>query len=59
MPTGQVSGVPSSVIASVSTFADAQRTVDYLTSYGMDAASLDIVGSRIAIRQNRRCMKEG
>jgi hypothetical protein len=45
MPTGQASGVPSSVIAAMSSFADAQRTVDYLRSYGMDARSLEIVGA--------------
>jgi hypothetical protein len=45
MPTGQASGVPDSVIASVRSFADAQRTVDHLRSYGMDAAGLDIVGA--------------
>jgi hypothetical protein len=45
MPTGQASGVPDSVIASVRSFADAQRTVDHLRSYGMDAASLEIVGA--------------
>ncbi|GAA1570529.1 MULTISPECIES: hypothetical protein [Kribbella] len=52
MPTGQASGVPSSVIASVSSFADARRTAEYLRSYGMDAASLDIVGA--GLRQATR-----
>jgi hypothetical protein len=57
MPTGQVSesdwdsssrpGIPSSVIASVSRFEDAQRTVGYLRSYGMDAASLEVVGAEL------------
>jgi hypothetical protein len=33
------------VIASVSSFENAQRTVGYLRSYGMDAASLEVVGA--------------
>jgi hypothetical protein len=45
MPTGQSSVVPSSVIASVSSFENAQRTVGYLRSYGMDATSLEVVGA--------------
>jgi len=62
MRTGQVSlsngdsssrpGVPSSVIASVSSFDDAQRTVGYLRSYGTDAAGLEVVGAEL--RQARR-----
>ncbi|MEU4608728.1 general stress protein [Kribbella sp. NPDC023972] len=51
MRPDQVSVVPSSVIASVSTFEDAQRTVDYLRSYGMDAGSLDIVGADLRLAQ--------
>ncbi|MEU4195827.1 hypothetical protein AB0E69_28255 [Kribbella sp. NPDC026611] len=45
MRTGQGPVVPSSVIASASSFDDAQRTVGYLRSYGMDAASLEVVGA--------------
>jgi len=44
--------VPSSVIASLSTYEDAQRTVDYLHSYGMEAGSLEIVGT--GLRQTWR-----
>jgi hypothetical protein len=51
MPTGQVP-VPSSVIASVSSFDDARATVVYLRSYGMDAASLEVVGAEL--RQSER-----
>jgi hypothetical protein len=49
MRPDQVSVVPSSVIASVSTFDHAQRTVDHLRSYGMDAGSLDIVGADLRL----------
>jgi hypothetical protein len=56
MPTGQVSGVPSSVIASVSRFEDAQRTAEYLRSYGMNAASLDIVGAGLRQVSRRRAV---
>lgn len=52
MRTGQGPGVPSSVIATVSTYEDAQRTVDYLRSYGMDAAGLEVVGA--GLRQATR-----
>ena len=52
MQTGQVPVVPSSVIASVSNLEDAHRTVGYLRSYGMDAASLEVVGAEL--RQARR-----
>ncbi len=52
MPTGQASGVPSSVIAAVSRYEDAQRTAEYLRSYGMDARSLEIVGA--GLRQTSR-----
>ena len=52
MRPGQVSVVPSSVIATVSSFEDAQRAVGYLRSYGMDAASLEVVGAEL--RQTRR-----
>jgi hypothetical protein len=52
MPTGQTSGVPSSVIATVSRYDDAQRTVEYLRSYGMDAARLEVVGA--GLRQASR-----
>ncbi|MFG1816705.1 general stress protein [Kribbella sp. NPDC049174] len=52
MRPDQVSVVPSSVIASVSSIENAQRTVDYLRSYGMDAGSLSIVGADL--RQARR-----
>jgi hypothetical protein len=52
MRTGQGPGVPSSVIVSVSSFDDAQRTVRYLRSYGMDAASLEGVGA--GLRQASR-----
>ena len=56
MPTGQASGVPSGVIATVSRFDDAQRTVEYLRSYGMDAASLDIVGAGLRQASRRRAI---
>jgi len=52
MRPDQAPVVPSSVIASVSTFEDAQRTVDYLRSYGMDAESLDIVGADLRLARN-------
>jgi hypothetical protein len=54
MPTGQASGVPSSVIASMSRFDDAQRTVEYLRSYGMQAGSLEIVGAGLRQATRRR-----
>ncbi len=54
MPTGQASGVPSSVIAAVSRFDDAQRTVEYLRSYGMNAANLEIVGAGLRQATRRR-----
>lgn len=54
MPTGQASGVPSSVIATVSRYDDAQRTVGYLRSYGMDARSLEIVGAGLRQATRRR-----
>jgi len=54
MPTGQASGVPNSVIASVSRFDDAQRTVEYLRSYGMTAANLEIVGAGLRQATRRR-----
>ena len=47
MRTGQAPVVPSSVIASVSSFEDAQWTVGYLRSYGMDARSLEVVGAEL------------
>lgn len=52
MRPDQVSVVPSSVVASVSTFEDAQQTVSYLRSYGMEPGSLEVVGSDL--RQARR-----
>jgi hypothetical protein len=52
MQTGQGPVVPSGVIASMSSYEDAQRTVTYLRSYGMDAASLDVVGA--GLRQASR-----
>lgn len=52
MRTGQGPVVPSSVIVSVSSFDDAQRTIGYLRSYGMDAASLEVVGA--GLRQASR-----
>ncbi|GAA2807493.1 hypothetical protein GCM10010522_26620 [Kribbella solani] len=54
MPTGQASGVPSSVIAAVNSYPDAERTVEYLRSYGMDATSLDIVGAGLRQASRRR-----
>ncbi|HEY3558046.1 MAG TPA: general stress protein [Kribbella sp.] len=54
MPTGQASGVPSSVIAATSRYDDAQRTVEYLRSYGMDAANLEIVGAGLRQASRRR-----
>ncbi|TDW83521.1 general stress protein [Kribbella sp. VKM Ac-2566] len=56
MPTGQASGVPSSVIASVSNFGDAQRTVEYLRSYGMDAARLEVVGAGLRQASRQRAV---
>ncbi|MGW7684699.1 general stress protein [Kribbella sp. NPDC054772] len=56
MPTGQASGVPSNVIASVSRYKDAQRTVDYLRSYGMDATSLEVVGAGLRQASRRRAV---
>jgi hypothetical protein len=41
--------VPNGVIASANTFEDAQRTVEYLRSYGMDAGSLGIVGADLRL----------
>lgn len=49
MRPDQAPMVPSSVIASASTFEGAQRTVDYLRSYGMDAGSLGIVGADLRL----------
>ncbi|MFF0342176.1 general stress protein [Kribbella sp. NPDC004875] len=54
MPTGQASGVPNSVIAAVSRYDDAQRTVDYLRSFGMDARSLEVVGAGLRQVSRRR-----
>jgi len=56
MPTGQPSVVPSSVIASVSSYEDAQRTVGYLRSYGMDAASLEVVGAGLRRAERQRAI---
>jgi hypothetical protein len=56
MRPDQVSVVPSSVIASVSTFEDAQRTVDYLRSYGMDPGSLDIVGADLRLARKSQAV---
>lgn len=66
MPSGQMSasngdsssrpGIPSSVIASVSRFEDAQRTVGYLRSYGMDAASLEVVGAGLRQAERQRAI---
>jgi hypothetical protein len=41
--------VPSSVIASANSFEDAQRTVEYLRSFGMDAGSLAIAGADLRL----------
>jgi hypothetical protein len=41
--------VPSRVIASANTFEDAQRTVEYLRSYGMDTDTLDIAGADLRL----------
>ncbi|GAA0613462.1 hypothetical protein HPO96_26790 [Kribbella sandramycini] len=49
MLTNQVSVVPSSVVAAESTFEDAQRTVAYLRSYGMEAGSLEVVGAELRL----------
>ncbi|NIK57926.1 hypothetical protein [Kribbella shirazensis] len=38
----------------MSSFVDAQRTVEYLRSYGMDAASLDVVGAGLRQAVRRR-----
>jgi hypothetical protein len=48
--------VPSSVIASANTFEDAQRTVEYLRSYGMDAGSLDIVGADLRLARKSQAV---
>jgi hypothetical protein len=56
MRTGQVPVVPGSVIASVSSFDDAQRTVVYLRSYGMDAASLEVVGAELRQSERQRAV---
>ncbi len=45
--------VPSSVVASVSTFADAQQTVGYLRSYGMDSRSLEVVGAELRLSRRQ------
>jgi hypothetical protein len=49
MRPDEAPGVPSGVIASANTFEDAQRTVEYLRSYGMDAGSLDVVGADLRL----------
>lgn len=54
MRPDQVSVVPSSVVASVSTFEDAQQTVRYLRSYGMEAGSLEVVGSELRQARGQR-----
>lgn len=54
MRPDQVSVVPSSVIASVSSFENAERTVDYLRSYGMDAGSMSIVGADLRQARERQ-----
>ncbi|HET6985341.1 MAG TPA: general stress protein [Kribbella sp.] len=48
--------IPSSVIVSVSSFEDAQRTVGYLRSYGMDAASLEVIGAGLRQAERRRAV---
>ncbi|GAA1694236.1 hypothetical protein GCM10009745_44750 [Kribbella yunnanensis] len=53
MVPDQASVVPSSVVASVSTFADAQQTVDYLRSYGMDSRSLEVVGAELRLSRRQ------
>ncbi|TCO44414.1 hypothetical protein EV646_110128 [Kribbella antiqua] len=45
----QGAGVPSKVIASADTFEDAQRTVEYLRSYGMEPADLEIAGADLRL----------
>lgn len=45
--------VPSSVVASVSTYADAQQTVGYLRSYGMDSRSLEVVGAELRLSRRQ------
>lgn len=54
MRTGQGPVVPSGVIAAVSTYEDAQRTVDYLRSYGMDGADLEVVGAGLRQASTRQ-----
>ncbi|GAB2667698.1 general stress protein [Kribbella swartbergensis] len=56
MRPDQAPVVPSSVIASVSSFEDARRTVDYLRSYGMDAGSLDIVGADLRLARKSQAV---
>ena len=56
MRPDQVSVVPSGVIASVSSFEDAQRTVDHLRSYGMDAGSMSIVGADLRQARKRQAV---
>ncbi|GAB3951802.1 hypothetical protein GCM10029976_088820 [Kribbella albertanoniae] len=53
MVPDQASVVPSSVVASVSTFADAQQTVGYLRSYGMDSRSLEVVGAELRLSRRQ------
>ncbi|TDD44756.1 hypothetical protein E1263_40120 [Kribbella antibiotica] len=53
MRPNQASVVPSSVVASASTFTDAQQTVDYLRSYGMDSRSLEVVGAELRLSRRQ------
>src|SRR5689334_19996992 len=53
MRPDQASVVPSSVVASVSTFADAQQTVGYLRSFGMDSRSLEVVGAELRLSRRQ------
>ncbi|MFI5733915.1 general stress protein [Kribbella sp. NPDC051587] len=53
MRPDQASVVPSSVVASASTFTDAQQTVDYLRSYGMDSRSLEVVGAELRLSRRQ------
>ncbi|MFK4089061.1 general stress protein [Kribbella sp. NPDC020789] len=53
MRPDQASVVPSSVVASVSSFEDAQQTVDFLRSYGMDSRSLEVVGAELRLSRRQ------
>ncbi|WP_405060623.1 hypothetical protein OG474_03035 [Kribbella sp. NBC_01505] len=53
MVPDQASVVPSSVVASVSSFEDAQQTVGFLRSFGMDSRSLEVVGAELRLSRRQ------